>query len=191
MVSLSAEEKLAQAVLSLQRELDLPIVEPVARPALHVTVQGVDFVEKLTPEQVAAMAAKGRKVLSGFAPFTLDIRNANSFSVAAFFEAHDGGAVREIRARLREAMPWLAEGGRDPFVRDGVDHFLPHVSVAYYRADSPNTQVVKALRRRRRLEVTKVVVTEVRLARVPPPGTPDRWRWPAEAVFGLGQGPSG
>lgn len=187
-ISLAANPKnqpVIEAVREIQRDLQLPYVTLVPPKALHVSVQGVDFLESLTPEQARALVVEGEKALRGATPFTLRIRNANSFPVAAFLEAHDHESILDLRARLRAALPWLADEGRDPFVRHGRDEFLPHLSIGYYEADLDNKLVVEALRKHRRREVGEVEVTSVQLVRVPKPTVVNRWRWPVEATFEL------
>ncbi len=186
LIALDHEPAVAKAARQLQARLDFPFVNPVPRNALHITVQSVGNRDKLTVEQQAALAERAAPVLERLAPFDVTIGGANSFDVAAFLEVHDGGAIREARATLRAALPWLAEEGSDPLVSGDCDAFLPHVSIAYYNAEADAAGVVAALAPHRHDVVARVQVRAARLVAVRLPLAP-RGPWHRlEASFPFG-----
>lgn len=188
LIPVGLDPRVGEAVSSVQRALGYPFVEPVQLPALHITVQGVDFRDRLSPEQQTALRVAGAQALAEAEPFAVAIRNANSFGDAAILEVHDGGAIRDLRARLRRALPWLAEEDRDRLVRDGRDTFLPHISIAYYNAESPSRPIALALQRFRRLEVAELRVGGVQLVSAPILEAAGHMNWSVEATLELGAG---
>ena len=161
LIALDSEPAVAEAACRLQSLLRLPYVNPVPQAALHVTVQSLGYREGLTLEQQATLIEGAKPVFADIGPFDVTIGGPNSFDVAAMLEVHDGGALRDTRAKLRAALPWLAEGGRDLLVRDGLDVYLPHVSIAYYNAEADAQAVVEALAPHRHEVVARVRVASV------------------------------
>ena len=186
LIALDHEPAVAQAARRLQARLDFPYVNPVPRAALHVTVQSVGYREQLTAEQQSALVERAVPVLSSLEPFEAAIGGANSFDVAAFLEVHDGGVLRDVRAKLRAALPWLAEDGRDVLVRGGRDIYLPHVSFAYYNGEADAQGVVAALARHRHEVVAKVRVASAKLVAVRLPLSPKGPRYRLQTSFPLG-----
>jgi 2'-5' RNA ligase len=187
LIALDREPAVAVAARRIQACLDLPYVNPVPRAALHITIQSVGYRDELTLEQQAALVERGAPVMAGLAPFEATIGGANSFDVAAFLEVHDGGALREARAKLRAALPWLAEDGRDPLVRDGLDIYLPHVSIAYYNCEADARGAVTALAPHRHDCVAQVRVASVKLVAVRLPLSPRGPRYRVEECVRLGR----
>ena len=166
-VTLDGHQQVREAVHALQRELDFPFVWSVPDHALHFSVLGLDHLGSLPPEQQADLAARGHKVLQSTEPFAVHICNATASFAAAAFEVHDDGAIRAIRARLWQALPWVLEQRADPYTYGGRDMFRPHLSVGYFVAEEDNRLVVEVLRRFRPYEVGRLVVARVDLVKVP------------------------
>jgi 2'-5' RNA ligase len=183
LIALDGEPAVAEAASHLQARLAFPYVNPVPPAALHITVQSVGYREELSAERQAALVERAAPVLASLAPFDVTIAGANSFDVAAILEVHDGGAIRDARAKLRTALPWLAEEGSDPLVRGGCDAYLPHVSIAYYNAEADAEGIVAALTPHRRDVVAKVRVASARLVAVRLPLAPKGPRYRVEARF--------
>lgn len=185
LIALDREPAVAEAACRLQARLAFPYVNPVPRTALHITVQSVDHRDRLAPEQQAALVERAAPAFASLAPFDVTIGGANSFDVAAILEVHDGGALHDLRAKLRAALPWLADEGRDPFVRGGLDTYLPHVSIAYYNAEADAQGAVAALAPHRHEVVAKVRVASARLVAARLPLSPRGPRYRLEARFPL------
>ena len=137
-------------------------------------------------ERQATLVEGAKPVFADIGPFDVTIGGPNSFDVAAFLEVHDGGALRDTRAKLRSALPWLAEGARDLLVRDGLDVYLPHVSIAYYNAEADARAVVAALTPHRHDVVARFEVASVGLVAVRLPLSRRGPRYRVEASFPLG-----
>ena len=186
LIALDHEPAVAEAAGGLQARLDLPYVNPVPPTALHITVQNVGPREALSAMRRSALVERAGRVLARLAPFEVTIGGANSFDVAAFLEVHDGGVLRDARAELRAALPWLAEGEFDPLVRGGEDVYLPHVSIAYYNAEANAPEVVAALAAHRHETVARVRVESASLVAVRLPLSPTGLHYRFEASFQLG-----
>lgn len=128
---------------------------------------GLDHLRHLLSGEQAQLLAAGRQVLGGLRPFPLRIDDATGTYAAVGWEVHEGGVIREIRSRLRAALPRLADRRPDPYRRDGRDTFRPHLSVAYCTAATDNRPVVDTLRRFHPSPVAEVTVRAIDLVRVP------------------------
>jgi len=145
----AAREYLARVV---ERLASISGVEPYPEWYWHMTVKGAGFqVIKRTHEDdvlrqdVPRIAGKARAVLARESAFEAQLGLANGFAEVAFVEVHDGGRVRELNARLLEAVPELAR-----YPVDGPG-FLPHVSVARFRSNEGLAELKAALAELREL----------------------------------------
>jgi hypothetical protein len=180
--SLAHDHHTIERVQLLQRELTFSFVDPIPEQNLHVSIQALELPHRVWTGERDRIIAQSSRALAGIVPVTLWIGGANSFTTAAFLEVYDVGKIRELRARLRQALPDLVVD--DPFVRDGKDGWLPHLSVAYYTADRDNLAVIDVLQWHRSLESFDVSTGSVQLVRMSVPTDPlDRWRWSIETTF--------
>ncbi len=119
-----------------------PVLDVIPTEWLHLTMQGVGFVEQVERDQVDAIVAAARTRCADLAPFPLSIGapHVNPESVQISVEPAD--AVREVRTTLRAAIAdvWGAEGVPEP-----AEPYRPHLSLAYANADSPAAPLVEAL----------------------------------------------
>jgi 2'-5' RNA ligase len=114
----------------------IPGVEPYPESYWHITVKGIGFEAETAerPNDVGRrdfdrIALAARRVFEAEPAFEVTLGHANGFPEVVFAEVWDGLPVRELNARLLEALPDLI---RYPF--DG-EVFLPHVSVARFTSD--------------------------------------------------------
>jgi 2'-5' RNA ligase len=169
LVPVAREQEVVARVSEVQRALGaLPEVDSIPPHWLHLTVQSVGFVDDpgLDPEQVDCIPAEAEARLRAIRPFSVELRNANSFPEAAFVEAYDGGRIREIRAALREALPLLTSRPSDGLYRRGVDLFAPHLSIGYYNRTGAADGVIRALGPFRSFEVGAAEIHSIDLALV-------------------------
>lgn len=129
---------------------------------LHITlllpgfpVRKPEAEEEISYRRMEDLASEARKVLAGFEPFAVELRNLNVFPGAVFVEVHDGGEeLLELREALRE--------------RCGLDEppGPPHLTVAYIKAPddslAPRT-FVEAVERNRDRPVGELRVERVEL----------------------------
>lgn len=112
---------------------------PVADEGLHMTVQGVAFLDTLPEDAPARVAAAVRERLRGLPPVTVDLTTPEVVQDGVVVGVRDDSALQELRAAVRAG---IADAGLD--VHGGED-WWPHVSLAYSRADGPGGPVREVL----------------------------------------------
>jgi 2'-5' RNA ligase len=175
LVPMSSVGGLRDGLHAIHRALAAASLAVVPPAWLHLTVQGVGFADTLSAAHRQALVHEAARVMRAAPAFRVRLGGANSFPDVAILEVYDDGHIRALRHRLRTAVPWLAEGGRDPLVQDGVDRFMPHLSLAYYHAGVERRAVSEALAPFRDAELGAVRVTAVQLVEVPKPSAYYRW----------------
>ena len=114
----------------------IPGVEPYPESYWHLTVKGLGFeaqparrADDVSQSDFERITQAAQTLFAAEPSFEVTIGPANGFPEVVFAEVWDGLPVRELNARLLEALPDLI---RYPF--DG-EIFLPHVSVARFTSD--------------------------------------------------------
>ncbi len=112
----------------------------------HMTVKGVGFqvIKKTMPDDilrqdVPRIANAARKLFDRQPAFDAQVGPANGFPEVVFLEVRDGGRIRELNARICDAMPELPRGAFDG------GQFLPHVSIARFTSHEGLPQLKQAL----------------------------------------------
>ena len=115
-----------------QRLADLPQLDLIQRCWLHVTVQGVGFLDTLPDDSVARLAAALRRSPLP-APAVL-VRPAVASTDAVYLPFEDDGGLAAVRRRIRSAVA-EAFGLPEPYALPGQrGAFRPHLSLAYANA---------------------------------------------------------
>lgn len=128
-------------------------LDPVADEWLHLTMQGVGFVDEVPRGVAAAVADAARVRLSGVAPFTLVFDRVVVDAEGVGFRFGESGPGL-VRAALRAAI-----GDVMPVVPEAADGFAAHVTVAYSNADGSLRPVLDAV------ALVDVPPVEVRVSR--------------------------
>ena len=160
---------------------DLGGLDPVPVEWLHLTVQGVGFVDEVGEQAVDAVLAAARRRCAELAPFDLTFGRAIVSDEGIMLPGEPIGPAAALRGALRAGIGdvWGEAG-----VPEG-EAFLPHVAVAYSSANGSAARFVQAVE-----------------ASAPPPATVtvraasliviDRdariYRWRPHAAVVLGQG---
>lgn len=160
-----ADDAIAARVQPMQDALrGLAHVESHPGGRLHVTVMnvgsgvGLESENTITEVDLPALIERCRAVIADAQPFTLDLHDVNGFPAVLFIEAHDGGAITEMRNQLCHAIPGLAA---DRF------EFVPHMSIAAFAAPTPVAPIVKSVSRFRDYPVGELRVESIELTSVP------------------------
>ena len=127
-----------QRALSGQPGLDI-----VPRQWLHLTVQGVGFVDEVTPAERAAVVEAGRRRLADVPVIELRFGPAEVADEGVLLAGSPAGPVVELRARLRAAISDALGAERVPGEDD--EQLWPHVSLAYANAAVPAEPFTAAL----------------------------------------------
>ncbi|MEU3984432.1 2'-5' RNA ligase family protein [Streptomyces sp. NPDC026672] len=109
---------------------------------LHLTMQGINFVEEIAESDIEAVVGAARSRLSAVPAFDVQFGPETIDSEAVLLPARPSEPVRSVRNAIRAAM---ADVLGAPNVPEQADGFTPHMSVAYSAADGPVAPIVEAL----------------------------------------------
>jgi 2'-5' RNA ligase len=121
--------------------LDLPGLDLIPDPGLHLTMQGIGFVDEVAPADVVKIAQAARTQLAHIEPFTISLGPTVVDDEVVRLEVAPIAPVRELRDRLRVA---IAEVWGPDNVPEAADGFTPHVSLAYSNRDGDITPIQAA-----------------------------------------------
>lgn len=165
-----------------QDRLDVPNLDLVPLEWLHLTMQGVGFVDEVSDEEAERIANAGQARCANLGPFMLTLGPARVASEGVTLKVAPTEPVCALREVLRAAIGdvWSAER-----VPETGKEFIPHVSLAYSNAVACAAPVVEIVERVS-TRLASMTVTAVHLivlnrdARV--------YRWGVFATVGLGGG---
>jgi 2'-5' RNA ligase len=130
-------------VAALQDELaDLDYLDPIPPDGLHMTIQGVAYVDELGEEQIDAIGSRAKDLCSSLRPFGLSLGPIAGYRGGTFLRASPWDSVVEVRGRVREAV-FDVLGDRE--LAEPSVGFKPHVSVTYCHAEPPASALVSRL----------------------------------------------
>jgi len=125
----------------------------VALERLHITI------ETLAVEPPADWQERLGHTVARFAPLEIVIGGTNAFPESAMLEVLDPEPLRELREALLAEHEWL--GGGIPQTA-----YLPHVSIVYFGANEPASDVAGVLSRSRSLPPLTSTVSELLASRL-------------------------
>jgi 2'-5' RNA ligase len=127
---------------SLGRFPGLDLVPP---EWLHITVQGIGFVDELTDDEVNEVAKQvGERVTQIQAP-VVEFDRPVVVPEAVFFVARPSEPLRELWRATGEGVTTALGPGRQYELLEQADGFLPHVTIAYSNRPGPAAPVVRAI----------------------------------------------
>ncbi|WP_229326477.1 2'-5' RNA ligase family protein [Streptomyces sp. UNOC14_S4] len=109
---------------------------------LHLTMQGLGFVDEVAEKDVRAIVEAVSARLRAVSAFELTLDRPEITPEAIRWEAYPARPPATVRREIREAIAEV--WGTAPEAAEG---FAPHVSIAYSAADGPAQPVAQALRR--------------------------------------------
>ncbi|MEV0696025.1 2'-5' RNA ligase family protein [Streptomyces sp. NPDC050388] len=107
---------------------------------LHLTMQGVAFVDEIAEADVRAIVDAARTRLAAVPAFDIQLGPAILDPEAVLLPVSPGDPVQDVRNAVRAAIGDVLKE-----VPEKADAFRLHVSVAYSAADGPAEPVAKAL----------------------------------------------
>ncbi|WP_241027561.1 2'-5' RNA ligase family protein [Streptomyces verrucosisporus] len=119
---------------------DVPGLALVPDRWLHLTMQGLGFVDEVPEQDARAIADAARRRLAGLAPFQLRLHQPEITPEAIRWEAEPSGPPAAVRAAVRAAIADVWDDVPEP-----ADGFAPHVTIAYSNGDGPADPVARAL----------------------------------------------
>ena len=165
---------LADYVKSYQAPLaDLDYLDPIPPDGLHMTVQGIAYVDELSQEQTAEIARRAQGPCSGMAPFELRVGPIGGHRGGTFLRTAPWEPVVELRRHIQQAVREVL-GPRD--LAEPSAGFKPHISVTYCHSDPPAADLISRLEELRSdWEPITVPVTAVSLLEVRRENRTYRW----------------
>jgi 2'-5' RNA ligase len=132
---------------TLERTAGIAGIDPYPEPYWHITIKGIGFMrdpaaggDEISSEHLEHVSGLIGDILSGRAPFEVQVGRANAFPEVVFLEAWEGGHVRELNTRITDSVPGIV---RQP--HDGPA-FLPHISIARFSSDEALAELKGVLR---------------------------------------------
>jgi 2'-5' RNA ligase len=134
-------------VLALARQCqallaDVPGLDLVPAPWLHMTTQIVGFADEIDDAEVDAMCESAAKRLQRLEPVPVTLGRVLFHSEAVMLGVRSSRALDSVRESVRDAV---AGAVRVHQLADAPD-WTPHVTVAYSNRKAPAAPVIEAMR---------------------------------------------
>ena len=157
---------------------DVPRLDLIPGPWLHLTTQDVGFSDEVSAADLAAITAAARARLAAAAPATVTIGPARVLGEGIGCDAHPAAALGPVRVAVRAAIGDVWGPARVP----GQAEWWPHVSLAYASTDGPAAPAEAALAGF--TAAAAITVTEVQLILLGRDA--HRYQWETQATVRLG-----
>lgn len=112
--------------------LELPGLDLIPNPWLHLTMQGIGFVGEVNEPDVDRIVSAAQTRLAGLEPFTISLGPAVVDPEVVRLQVTPAEPVSQLRRELRAAIADVWGASRVP---DDEQAFTPHVSLAYSNRD--------------------------------------------------------
>jgi 2'-5' RNA ligase len=113
---------------------------------LHLTMQGIGFVDDLDENDVARLAQELRESLASLSPPVVTFQRPVVRPEAVYLAAEPAESVATIRAAVRATIAAVLGDDRVELASEHVQGYRPHVSIAYSNAEQPAERIVETLR---------------------------------------------
>jgi 2'-5' RNA ligase len=141
-VAADGGDSLRRLVREYQRAVvGLGGLDPIPAEWLHLTVQGIGFVDDVSEDDVRAIVAAASRRCGSLAPFELTFGPAVVADEGIILPGTPEGPAQTLRRTLRVAIADVWHPGRVP----EDDAFISHVTVAYSNADGSTERHVRAV----------------------------------------------
>ncbi|MEU7905913.1 2'-5' RNA ligase family protein [Actinoplanes sp. NPDC049118] len=131
------------------------ILDVVPDEWLHLTMQGIGFVNEVSTEDVDSIVAQARQRCANLAPMKLRIGRPHVDPESIQIAIEPAGPVRALRQEIRSSIGEVWGFDRIP---EPAEPYNPHMSLAYINAKGPAAPLVKAL------EEVSALSAEVRIS---------------------------
>lgn len=157
-LTLDDQPELRELIMDYQQAVaSLPEIDLIPPQWLHLTMQGIGFLDEISNDEFDALSDALTAKLATIEPTTVEFRHLTIQAEAVYLKAHPADALRTLRSKMHDAVvsvlgPRRAESAPDPA------KFLPHVSIGYINRDGSPEPIAVALRTTviRRVKVTFV-----------------------------------
>lgn len=111
---------------------------------LHLTIQGVGWVDEVSDERLDQVTAAVTGRLSALAPVELTFDRPVVLGESVVFAPEPAKPMHGIRAAIRDGIAEVA--GAAPIAAEQLNGFRPHVSITYFDSSGPAAPYINALR---------------------------------------------
>lgn len=147
-VTLADQAALQDVCREYRRDLEeLSTLDLILPSWLHLTVQGVRFVDELDSTRMTQVASRLERWLHDAAPFTVRAERPVVGTDAVFLPIRPAAPLAALRDSIRTSL--LSDSAAEPLytLPGQADSFDPHVSIAYANAPTSADEVEQALHR--------------------------------------------
>jgi len=164
------------------RLVELPGLDLVPAEWLHLTMQGIGFVDEVGAGDAERIVAAVRCRCAALAPVTLTLGPAVLQAEGVWLRVAPSPAVQRVRAAVRAGIAEVWGAARVPEAAGG---FTPHVSLAYSHSNGPDDPYAAALAELapRSATVELVAIQDISLVR-----DTHLYQWATVATVPLGTG---
>ncbi|MEV0003412.1 2'-5' RNA ligase family protein [Micromonospora sp. NPDC050980] len=170
---------LHQFVTELQDRLALPGLDLVPLDCLHLTMQGVGFVDEVSDSDIDAVVAEARRRCADLAPLRLSLGPVDPDAEGIGLLVTPWQPVEQLRDRIRAAI-----GAVWPSVPEPADGFRPHVTIAYSRKATSTAPIRERLAELRSLPAATATIHTASLIALR--REHHTYRWSSVATLTLG-----
>jgi 2'-5' RNA ligase len=146
LLTLHDQPQLRGLVGTYQQAIEnLPGLDLIPPPWLHITMQGIGFTDEISPTELDDLAEALAGELSGIDPPRVSFRYLTVVPEAVYLKAHPADGLYPQRAAMHRAVATVLGPGRTETMPGG-ERFNPHVSIAYVSADGEVQPIAQTLR---------------------------------------------
>jgi 2'-5' RNA ligase len=120
----------------------LPELDPIPRPWLHLTMQGLGFLDQVTEQDAHRIASAATTRLARLPAPDLTFHQLTVRPEAITLPPEPADPIHRIRAAIRAS---IAEVWGPDHVPEPTHGYQPHVSLAYVNTDGPAAPVLAAV----------------------------------------------
>ncbi|MEO6086603.1 MAG: 2'-5' RNA ligase family protein [Umezawaea sp.] len=159
---------------------ELPMLDPVPLPWLHLTTQGVGFTDEVTDDDLARIIAAARDRCAALAPISATFGPARWDPQGVFLPVAPAEHLVRVRRTVRAAIADVWSADRVP---EAEDDFHPHVTLGYSNSAGP-AEPVRAALAAWELPSTTTTLGSVSLLRLHRDHGIYQWTTVADVAFG-------
>jgi 2'-5' RNA ligase len=123
--------------------LAVPTLDRIPPEWLHISVQGVGFVDEVSDDEIATLVKELRQRCLTIPPLRIALDGPVVAEEGVVLKVHPLDELRKLKRTIRTVLTQV----RDPSKLDGGDAFTPHLTLAYSNSTGSAAQTVQALDR--------------------------------------------
>jgi 2'-5' RNA ligase len=146
-MTLDDQPQLRELVASYQQALaTTPGIDLIPPQWLHLTMQGIGFVDEIGRGELVALGNALTTELGTIKPPAVEFHSLTVRPEAIYLKAHPADALYPLRQRMHDAVAAVLGPTRFPEAEPERSKFNPHVSIGYVNQDQEAEPIAEALR---------------------------------------------